>query len=303
MCRVMCWPVFRAPATPPPAEPPGPARSAGPDGPARRRLLAGLAATLLAPRPGQAATAPSAAEPATPQSLRDHALAAMRATDLSPSWFVSSNWGNRNYEPWTEYLVGRIGEAEFARVCANPSDYCLRDVWDLRRATPSRIDWAASVPFNWNGIHALALRFYRSGDDIYLHKWLAVVGDFAGWTLAQSARPDTPLTRGEPPALLDAALAWGGICTAWAIIAKGLRPTAPTASPFAAATGALQSGESDRLPAAAVADIATAFARGHALHLLRATTIGFCKRRRSWTPTATGHRLPSTPSAWSSAPP
>lgn len=173
----------------------------------RRRHLAWLLAALAAPLPDTARPREAPARGTAEAAQRDAALRMMRAADTTPSWFTSSNWDNRNYQPWTDYLVGRIGEEEFGRVCAAPSDYCLRDVWNLRRERPARVDWAASAPFNWSGIHALALRFFRTGEELYLRKWLAVVGDFADWSLADSGRPGHPLERGVPAALLDAAIA------------------------------------------------------------------------------------------------
>lgn len=236
----------------------------------RRRQLAWLLATLATPLP-EAARARDASGPGGSEAAqRDAALRLMRAADTTPSWFTSANWDNRNYQPWTDYLVGRIDDEEFGRVCAAPSDYCLRDVWNLRRERPARVDWAANVPFNWSGIHALALRFFRTGDDLYLRKWLAVVGDFADWSLGDSGRSGHPLERGVPAALLDAALAWGGIFTAWAICAKALRPApAQGASPYAPAAREAAAAEFQRVPAADALRIVDGFARGQGAWLAR----------------------------------
>jgi hypothetical protein len=242
----------------------------------RRRLLLWPPGLLLAAHlPHARGLVPG--EPAA-EALAAAALRTLRRVDANPSWMTSANWGNRHYDPWTDYLAGRMSESEFATVCARPSDYCLRDVWNLKKRKPEPIDWRSQTQFNWNGIHALALRFFRSGDGVYLSKWLDVVTGYAQWTLSQP--PHADLVRGLPAALLDAAFAWGGILTALAIIAKGLgatpepgaRPERPRGtppdrqrplrpgSPFDANDAALDTTEITRIPADALVQIATALA-------------------------------------------
>lgn len=196
-------------------------------------------------------------------------MRALRLTDATPSWFTSANWDNRAYQPWTDYLGGKLGETEFNAVCAKPSDYCLRDVWNLHSATPAKIAWSGSTPFNWNGIHALALRFYRTGEDLYLHKWLAVVADYAAWSLAASPG-DEALQRGMPQALLSAAMTWGGIFTALGIAAKGLGAGGRTGSPYPALNEPLAPDQLGRVPAEALPAMAASFAKGAAVALARA---------------------------------
>jgi hypothetical protein len=207
-------------------------------------------------------------------ALRNSALRAMRVTDSSPSWFTSANWDNRAYGPWTDYVAGRMADAEFMQVCANTSDYCLRDVWNLRKRTPDRIDWRNPTRFNWNGIHALALRFFRTGDAIYLGKWLDVVTDYADFAMVSLAPGNTPLQRGQPAALLDAAFVWGGIFTAFCILAKGLGPAERsgglrTGSPFAPQTAEIETSALDVVPAATLMKIASALASGPGVLLAR----------------------------------
>lgn len=236
----------------------------------RRHALALLGASGLAVRLPALARGPGpTSPPTTATAQRDHALLALRQTDATPSWFTSANWDNRAYQPWTDYLSGKLSEAEFSAVCAKPSDYCLRDVWNLRRATPAQIDWSSRTPFNWNGVHALALRFYRTGEDLYLRKWLAVVADHAAWSLAASAA-DEPLQRGMPQALLSAAMAWGGIFTALGIVAKGLGAGGRAGSPYPALAEPLAPDQLDRVPAEALPAMAASFARGAAVALARA---------------------------------
>jgi hypothetical protein len=199
----------------------------------------------------------------------------LRSHDATPSWFTSGNWGNGQYKPWTDYLVARMSEAEFAQVCAAPSNYCLRDVWNLRQREPGPIRWELEAPgFNWPGIHALALRYFRTGEAIYLDKWLAVVGDFARWTMARPATLRAQLGRGLPGPLLEVAMTWGGIVTAMGILAKGLdgpleraSPYAPVTPPFAPTAGPAWA--TARALAAGLADIAAAFSQGDARLLAR----------------------------------
>jgi hypothetical protein len=204
-------------------------------------------------------------------------LALLRAFDATPLWFTSGNWGNGQYKPWTDYLVGRMAEAEFAQVCAAPSSYCLRDVWNLRRREPGPIRWDLEEPgFNWPGIHALALRFFRTGETVYLDKWLAVVEDFARWTLARPAALTAPLERGHPGPVLEVAMTWGGIVTAMGILAKGLdgasergSPYAPVAATAAPVTGPAGGQAQAQALAAGLAAIAAAFSQGDARLLAR----------------------------------
>jgi hypothetical protein len=239
-----------------------------PDVHGRRRLIPWLGLFLL---PGRALAVQAPRAETEP-------LAALRAYDATPSWFTSGNWGNGQYRPWTDYLVGRMAEVEFVQVCAAPSSYCLRDVWNLRRREPGPIRWALEEPgFNWPGIQALALRFFRTGDSIYLDKWIAVVRSFAQWTLARPAAMKAPLERGHPGPLLEVAMAWGGIVTAMGILAKGLdgasergspyAPVAATALPTIATIGS--AGLTAQALAAGLADIAAAFSQGDARVLAR----------------------------------
>jgi hypothetical protein len=211
---------------------------------------------------------------ARPAGVRDAALHAMRRSDLDPAWFNSSNWGNRAYDPWTDYLTGRISDEKFVEVCARPSDYCLRDVWNLRHeALPRGIRRTADPDFNWNGIHALALRYFRTGEPVYARKWVAVVRHYAEWSAEESAKADSGVAKGVPAAVLNWAFAWGGIFTAMAVIAKGMQNEAGQRatglqSPFqSVSSSAKQSAEP--LPAEDLAFIAQSFARGAGPELLR----------------------------------
>ena len=256
-----------------PASDPVPARPRAPR--LRRRDVPALLAALLWPQAWARECTTPGSSPVCDISLRDSALRALRSWDANPAWLTSANWENRAYAPWTDYLAGRIDEAEFGVVCAKPSDYCLRDVWNLRKGPPAPVDWASQTKFNWNGIHALALRFLRTGDDRYLGKWLAVVADFADWSLAQSRDEISPLGRGQPPALLDAAFAWGGIFTALAIVAKGLGPAGQRgefqrrSSPYGPNADPVKPGDLELVPAATLLRIAAALADGHGRLLAR----------------------------------
>lgn len=245
----------------------------------RRRQLLGWALPLLQAGLrrwlpiGFLASSPFAGARDGPVKLLDvnaGTLERFRAYDATPSWFTSGNWGNGQYKPWTDYLVGRITEAEFDQVCAAPSSYCLRDVWNLRRRDTGPIRWALEDPgFNWPGIHALALRFFRTGDSIYLDKWLVVVRSFAQWTLARPATLKAPLERGQPGPLLEVAMGWGGIVTAMGILAKGLDGASERGSPYApVAARALPTigptGLTAQALAVGLADIAAAFSQGDA---------------------------------------
>src|SRR5688572_380050 len=89
--------------------------AASPERPYRRGFLSATAAAaaLLFLRPRNTGAAdPSGA------ALRDEAISAMRAADVTPPWFTSENWNNRQYGPWTDYIAGKISETEFSRVCA-----------------------------------------------------------------------------------------------------------------------------------------------------------------------------------------
>lgn len=234
----------------------------------RRAALAQLLVLLARPLP-------AAARGASDEVQRDQALRTLRTTDARPPWLTSENWANRQYGPWTDYLAGRLSDAEFETVCAKPSDYCLRDIWNLRRSRAAPIDWDRQERFNWSGVHALSLRFFRTGEAIYLRKWLDVVGDFARWSLARAARADTPLARGEPQAVLDSAFAWGSIFTALGIIAKGLGPVEARSdrqrqgSPFEPNLDSIDADSLATVPAAELLAIARAMARGDGPWLAR----------------------------------
>src|SRR5688572_29990639 len=106
----------------------------------RRRVLQVMAALSSAPMLSFRPDAAYCAE-TNQEKIRDEAIRLMRLSDLTPPWFTSANWGNGQYRPWTDYIVGRLSEAEFFNVCAQTSDYCLRDVWNLKKRTPDPIDW------------------------------------------------------------------------------------------------------------------------------------------------------------------
>ncbi len=210
-----------------------------------------------------------------PDRVVADAIGLIRSSSLSPAWFTSANWANGAYDPWTDYLVGRMSDQQFQQACPRPTDYCLRDAWDLRRQEPPRQLQATTEPdFNWNGIHALAMRYFRTGEAAYAHKWLAVVRFYAAWSEVKARDPVSDLGRGMPAPLLEWALIWAGIFTALAIIAKGMPSVsgsrqsatgdayAPVSSPaFAAAPEVLDPGS--------VVAIAQSFARGAAPLLLR----------------------------------
>ncbi|KPK56385.1 MAG: hypothetical protein AMS22_01390 [Thiotrichales bacterium SG8_50] len=206
--------------------------------------------------------------------LRDYAIEAMRSSDLNPPWFTSANWDNGKYKPWTDYLIGKLSDPEFLTRCAQPSDYCLRDIWDLRSETPKRIDWRNSPPLNWSGVHALALRYARTGDPLYLKKWLAIVSDFAVNARRQNESGKTEaLRKGTPAALLEAAMAWSGIFTAFALLAKtaGIEPEnrgRKVDSLFGGRIEPVSEGALDLFPAQIVFEIASNFAKGDAIDLL-----------------------------------
>jgi hypothetical protein len=210
----------------------------------------------------------------TSSRQRDYAIGAMRRSDLNPPWFTSANWDNGKYKPWTDYLIGKLSDAEFLRQCAEPSNYCLRDIWDIRSETPVHIDWRNSPPLNWSGVHALALRFVRTGNPDYLKRWLAVVRDFAVNARAQNEDGKTQaIKKGSPQVLLDAAMAWCGIFTAFALLAKGAgaapehRGTAIGAL-FGSHTEPLSGKALDLFPERMVYEIADGFAAGDAIDLL-----------------------------------
>jgi hypothetical protein len=243
-------------------------KNPSPDFGRRRFALAATASALAGP------LAFARSPVASTGALRDSAILSMRRSDLDPAWFNSSNWGNRAYDPWTDYLTGRISDEKFAEVCARPSDYCLRDVWNLRReALPRAIQRTADPDFNWNGIHALALRYFRTGEPVYARKWVAVVRHYAEWSAEEAAKADSGVAKGVPAALLNWAFAWGGIFTAMAVIAKSMQNEAGqratgVQSPFQSiSSSARQSAEP--LPAEDLAFIAQSFARGAGPELLR----------------------------------
>lgn len=242
---------------------------------ARRTLVAGMGLVGAHLRPGAVAAAllwwPGRGHSRDGEQSATLALQRLRLFNATPAWFTSGNWGNGRYRPWTDYLVGRMGEAEFEAVCAAPSDYCLRDVWNLRQRLPGPIQWAREEPgFNWPGIHALAMRYFRTGEAIYLEKWVAVVSDFANWTLQRPIEQRTPLERGQPGPLLESAMTWGGILTAMGILAKGLEGASlATASPFASRPGPVPGGPHAAALGRALSGIAAAFSRGDAAFLAR----------------------------------
>jgi hypothetical protein len=227
----------------------------------RRELLHLFGAGLVAWAP-----AAWALKPSDPQAYAVD-LAKLRALDLSPAWFTSANWANRAYDPWTDYISGEISESDFSRACSKVSDYCLRDIWNLRKAQPDPVDWDKTPP-NWNGVHALALRYFRTGKPIYLKKWLAVVGDYAAWSDKQAAGDRLP-TRGRQPApLLDAAFTWGGIFTAMSIVAKALGRGGDTkASPYEPVTEPLAADQARLIPLAFMTSLGNAFVRGAGAHM------------------------------------
>lgn len=213
-------------------------------------------------------------EPQT-TTLRDFAIRAMRSVDLSPSWFTSAYWDNPAYKPWTDYLVGKISEIQFSKVCAQVSEYCLQDVWNLKKEEILPIDWQHRPPLNWSGIHALSLRFLRTGDALYLRKWLSVVSDFAVNQPKQAHKEGpTPISTGNASALLESAMAWGGIFTAFTVLAKGAGRKGSlagqaTQSPFAAMEESTDAPMLDLFPPQVVVDIARGFATGDAVSLVR----------------------------------
>lgn len=199
----------------------------------------------------------------------------MRQSNLQPAWFTASNWGNASYDPWTDYLTGRLSDERFQQLCPRPTDYCLRDVWDIRRGTlPRDIHRTTEPDFNWNGIHALALRYFRTGEVAYARKWLTVVQYYADWSEAVAKRGSSEATRGTPAPLLEWGMVWGGIFTAMAIIAKGM-PAASgerasnAASAFAPVPGPAFAAASEILPPEALISIAQAFINGAAPVLVR----------------------------------
>lgn len=238
----------------------------------RRQLLACIASTLIIPVTSSRFIHAAGLATSEKEGLKDKALDAMRQIDLHPAWFTSANWDNAAYAPWTDYLAGKLSESEFSQVCAITSDYCLRDIWNLNREKPATIDWASRVPFNWPGVHALALRFFRTGDPFYLNKWFRVVEDYAAWSLNPHAHESVKIKRGEPAALLQSAMTWAGIFTALAILAKGLGLEANTrknASPYAPVTKATASKDVALVSAETLVLIAQSFAMGHSVELVR----------------------------------
>jgi hypothetical protein len=227
----------------------------------RRELLRLFGAGLAAWGP-----ASWALKPTDPQAFAVD-LAKLRGLDLSPAWFTSANWANRAYDPWTDYISGEIGEAEFSQACGKVTDYCLRDIWNLRKAQPDPVDWDKTPP-NWNGVHALALRYFRTGKPIYLRKWLAVVGDYAAWADKQAASDRLPTRSRQPAPLLDAAFTWGGIFTAASIVAKALgRSGESKASPYEPVAEPLSAEAAKLIPPAFFTSLGNAFVRGAGTHM------------------------------------
>lgn len=231
---------------------------------ARRALLASLGACL---------GAVAGAQPRNLDASRVTLLARLRALDLTPAWFTSANWANRLYDPWTDYISGEMSEADFSVACANVSDYCLRDIWNLRKKDVDPIDWEKYAP-TWNGIHALALRYFRTGRGVYLRKWVAVVDDYIKWTVRMAEADRLPTRSAMPAPLLDAAFTWGGLFTAVSIIAKALGrdvpPADPRQSPYAPVIEPLDAGRAAELPEVFLERIGAAFARAIAPDLLKA---------------------------------
>lgn len=210
-----------------------------------------------------------------PATVAADAIGLIRRSNLSPAWFTSANWGNGAYDPWTDYLIGRMSDQQFQQACPRPTDYCLRDAWDLRRQQPPRQLQATTEPdFNWNGIHALAMRYFRTGEAAYARKWLAVVRFYADWSQVKARDTVSDLGRGMPAPLLEWALIWGGIFTALGIIAKGMpsesgsRPSV-TGDAYAPVSSPAFAGASEVLDPGAVIAVAQSFARGAAPLLLR----------------------------------
>ncbi len=165
-----------------------------------------------------------------------------------------------------------MSDADFDRVCARTSDYCLRDIWNIRKEVPEPVDWARSPP-NWNGIHALALRYLRSGNPMYLRKWQAVVGDYARWHARAAEMDRLPSRSGMPAPLLDAAFAWGGIFNALAICAKALdrpRVTSSKDSAYAPVAEPLTDVQAALIPEDFLDQLGNAFTRGAAVHMAKA---------------------------------
>lgn len=190
----------------------------------------------------------------------------LRRISQTPAWFTSGNWSNAAFDPWTDYIAGRIGEREFTQVCSVASDYCLRDIWNLRTADLQPIDWAR-WPANWPAIHALVLRYFRSGDLAYLARWRLVVADHARWLDELTDAGRLPTRDGRPAALLEAGLAWGGILTALGIAAKAAgawnpsqrkqrSPYAPNLEPLDAAAA------EESLPDKFLLSLSRCFSRG-----------------------------------------
>lgn len=230
-----------------------------------RRTAIGRAGTLVLSWAGAAL----AQRPSEPLSYAAR-LALVRSLDLEPAWFTSANWANGAYDPWTDYISGQMNEAAFQQACGRISDYCLRDIWNLRKAEPAPIDWGTAPP-NWNGIHALAVRYFRTGQPVYLARWQRVVSSFADWGLQESQSGRRAVKSLQPAALLDSAFAWCGIFTATTIAAKGLGRTGPTskrATPFAPNLEPLEDDQLALLPAAFLARLRDAFVGSDAPHLL-----------------------------------
>ena len=214
-----------------------------------------------------AGVAPAWAQPGGEPGARDRVLPGLLALSrqtVARPWFTSANWGHAAYGPWTDFLTGRLDEAAFLQACPVASDYCLRDVWQLRDDTAATRPWADRPALNWAGVHALAVRYHRSGDARFAARWLAIVADHARWERDRVQAPADALDRGDASALLASAMAWGGIFTALAILARGAARVAGLAdadapSPFegvpagdagrvaAALTAALPPGRVDAL--------------------------------------------------------
>jgi hypothetical protein len=152
-------------------------------------------------------------------------IALLRRSRWEPRWFTSSNWVNPAYEPWTEYIAGRITTGEYRTKCPQRTAYCLLDDAHLRYQLGQELPEIMFPSVDWGAVNSLAVRYYQTGDAVFSRKWLAIVERYAIWTEGEARRANSQLQRGNSPELLSAAVIWSGIFAAMAVIAKGIPST------------------------------------------------------------------------------
>lgn len=118
---------------------------------------------------------------------RDAKIDALRKADLGGfNWHGDQLNGGRLHA--AEFLAGRMDEAEYERLTGK-SPFAFRDLFGLRGdpARPIHTDWLAKdAQGRYSGDYMnfyfgipFAVRYWQSGDDLYLRKWFQIAADFA----------------------------------------------------------------------------------------------------------------------------